>query len=392
MNKTNSFLINGSCFVVLAALLCLGFALAHHHPMWNDEINSFVYSIHDIPYTAILNGKITEGNNAPLFYLIQKVLCDIVRYNIPHPWTYHDWSYKDIHAQVFLRIQPVIFMSIALLLMFRYFLRHYGWLTAGYSLMVAVSSFMVWAYYVESRPYALWFLLTTIQAFLLLRLFEDKKPSIKFWRSLTVVHILMSFTVFLSVIQITVASALLWLWCEKDVRKYILPTAVPLLIAMYYHCRASHFGFWFFDSPLQLIKANIPLDRMLILGVFGLLLLGCAAPWQRIFKNFYRCEPMAAIKGYFTFTILMVLAGAAMLFLMAATENHNGFQVSNRYLIQLTPIGIIAIVLCSVHMLRAFASRRLVWLVLIVGLGGLLMFRCLRTYQLVESFYHFNAL
>jgi len=66
--------------------LAIGFKLAYDKPLWNDEIYTLVSSVSRVSYLDILLGRVKEGNNCPLFYVIQKGICDIARYSIPAPW------------------------------------------------------------------------------------------------------------------------------------------------------------------------------------------------------------------------------------------------------------------------------------------------------------------
>ena len=142
----------------------LGLRLAEHKPLWNDELYSLLSSVRNLSYGDIITAKITEGNNTPLFYLSQKAFIDLTGYQPPQEWVAGQWGHNHPYSNLRIRILPVACMSVAIAVIFYFFSYFYSIWTGLYALAVAFSSFMVWAYGFEARPYALWFLLTTLQA------------------------------------------------------------------------------------------------------------------------------------------------------------------------------------------------------------------------------------
>ncbi|MCR4337232.1 MAG: hypothetical protein NUV91_05455, partial [Candidatus Omnitrophica bacterium] len=89
-------------FKILSGLLfCIlfssGILLAHHKPLWNDEIYSQHSSVENISVWRMISGKIPEGNNTPLFYLGQKVISAISGYQTLPAWREgaQNWGERD---------------------------------------------------------------------------------------------------------------------------------------------------------------------------------------------------------------------------------------------------------------------------------------------------------
>jgi len=186
-----------------------GLILAESKPIWNDEFYSQLANVQGLSYGKMMAGQVNEGNNAPLFYLIQKVICDIASYQAPEAWVKGDWGYSDYYSRILLRVSPVFFMSLAAVFIFYYFSR-------VYSIFTFSSSYLVWVHWAEARPYSLWFFLTTVQSLVFLHIVQNKDMRPKIWAALIVIHLCLSLTVSLGVAQIFVASSLLWIFVEKN--------------------------------------------------------------------------------------------------------------------------------------------------------------------------------
>ena len=86
-------------------------------------------------------------------------MCDLTKYSIGERRA--DLTYvADYKGQIILRINANLLMSLSIVLIFYFFVRYYSWGAGIYSLLLSLSSFMVWAHWVEARPYVLWFFLT----------------------------------------------------------------------------------------------------------------------------------------------------------------------------------------------------------------------------------------
>ena len=376
---------------VLAMCLIIGFKLAAHRPLWNDEFYTQVADVESISYPKMFLGKIGEGNNTPLFYALQKGLQQLTRYKTPPQWMNGQWDWPDPYSQIFLRINPILFMSLSVVAIFFYFARFHSWLTALFSFFISLSSYMVWAYWVEARPYALWTFITTVQSLLFLRLVDNKGGDRRVWNSLVVTHFFLSFISIFGIFQMTLVTVLLWAAGQRDWRRYILLTAVPIMICLFYYKSAPHYQFFFDLEPNQLLRASFSRDRIYVLFIF-LLYLGLYYSQKKFnFPKLYRNDSLVKGVPYLLLTIGMLSAAILVLLLFKLKEcpPMKGFPVSNRYFIYLTPIGIISTTLLTVYLLKAFRDKRWMQAILLSGIGYLVVVRAIKTYELIKGFYGF---
>jgi len=86
--------------------------------------------------------------------------------------------------------------------------------------------------------------------------------------------------------------------------------------------------------------------------------------------------------AYLFFSALMIIFAAAILVMFKLQEAGKmiGFQISNRYFMFLTPVGIIATVLFSLDMFRACRGRFWLQAGITVILGGMLAFRVMKVW------------
>jgi len=376
---------------LLLFLICLriGFHQAYHKQVWNDEIYTHMTNVSAISYGDILLGRVKEGNTCPLFYLIQKTICDITQYTAPPQWSgpNRDWQFSNLESQILLRINPVIFMSLFIVSIFYYFSRYFSVWAGLYSIVISFSSFMLWSYWAEARPYALWVFLTTLQSLIFLYLIRESGNKKQGWRGLSIVHVLLSLTVVISIIQIIIVSVLLWLVLEKNWRKYIALCVVPVIIGCVYYALSPKYEFWFKDGPWALINASIPKDRFLIFFMFVLcLLLSCRWPQKYLPKawkiNVLEGPGKREAWAYLLLTGLMI-AGCFLVLLkfkLGESLERQGFFISNRYFIFLTPIGIIATTLFSVYLVK-FSKNKIIQVLMVIVLTGLTVMRAHRTSQ-----------
>jgi len=240
-----------------------GLLRAEHKALWNDEIFTQVSSVSHQSYAQHWLGKIGEGNNTPLFYSIQKLFFQLIQYQTPDLW-----NEQNLYDRLVLRINPIFFMAASIACIFFYFSKTYSLWIGVYSLFISISSFVVWDYWVEARPYTLWIFLTTVHTLHFLNLFRQEVISRKAWIGLTIIHFLLCFSTIFSVAQITIVSALLWLLKERNWKKYILTAIIPTFITLYYFMLAPKYNFWFDLTPDQLIRDCFSRDRFYILFIF----------------------------------------------------------------------------------------------------------------------------
>ncbi len=350
--------------LVFIGCLCVGFWIARHRPLWNDEYYSQVSSIHGTSYADQFSGHIAEGGNAPLFYALQKSFLQLVHYQVPSPWLEGHWS-NDASSQILLRINPIIFMSLSVALVFYYFCRRYSLGTAFLSLFIYFSSYMLWAYWAEARPYALMVFLTTVQSVV----FLEGGP----WETLAGTNILLGLTSILSLGEILAVSALWWAFKDRDWKKYIALTLLPAMITLFYYAQAPKYPFFFGDlSPEQLIRDNISRQQFDILFIF---LISLAAYFWGQKVRMPKDAPGEEILKPVTYVIFMALvlaSTAVVLFLFTLHTKTGQFPITSRYFIYLTPIGVMAATMLIVSLYKSLSKHRLMQLIF-TGLVGLLL-------------------
>ncbi|MCB9770986.1 MAG: hypothetical protein H6754_00320 [Candidatus Omnitrophica bacterium] len=373
-------------FAVFIVALSIGCFLSIQKPLENDELFTHISSVENLSYTQILTVKIAEGNVSPLFYLTQKGFLDLIQFRLPFVWN-GDWFVKDIPSQIALRCLANLFISLSITLVFFFFTRLYSIWAGIYGALVSVSSFMILTYWVVARPYALWNFLTTLQVLLFLYILRCSCSSKKAWWLLIVTHFLLSLTVTFSAVQIAAVSLIL-LFCknERSILRYILLTIVPIALCLVYYFAAPKYAFFFTDSPMQLICASFPKERLALVFLFGIML--CTMAYQnnkgRIISTLK--DPRVA---YFAFIGIMFFLTAVLLgiFLLKAQGKNEGFPLSNRYFIYLTPIGIIAVVLFTAEMWRALKGKLGLRVFLLLTVISLLVFRLWWSWSLVRKSY-----
>ncbi len=353
--------------------LCVGFGyrLSSAKPLWNDEIYTQINSIDQASYKDIALGRIREGNNCPLFYLIQKGICDLTQYQFPLRWD-KEWNLSDHKSQIIMRINSNIFMSASIALIFYFFSRNYSIWAGVYSLLLSFSSFMVWAYWAEARPYALWVFLTTLQSVLFLGFIKQESDGQSHWRRLVIVSLLLSITVVFGAVQAAVMLFLLAIFKKEKWLKCVILAGLAAGIALFYYLRSQGMKFWVEKDFFELITASFSFDQMLILAVYAGFL------GVRYFQK--EGGVSMRLNPYFIFTLLMLMMAFLMLVILhiISAGEQAGFSVSDRYFIFLVPIGIIAATLFSGELLRVAKGRRWLFANLLIGLSGLLVIRFLK--------------
>lgn len=374
------------CLSGLLFLGCFRFGLliAEHKPLWNDEIYSQTENIHQRTYAYLFLGRAKEGNNFPLFFVLQKAVCDLSMYQTPDLW-----HQENVFDRLLLRLNPVFFMSLTVMCIFFYFARFHSPATSLYSLFLTFSSVMIWVYWAEARPYSLWMFLTTIQALYFLYLSQRKEPiSCRAWGLLTAIHILLSLTIVFGFAQIAVVSGLLWVLKERNWKRYVLLTLIPMGIAIFYYMRAPHYDFFFHYTPEQLLRDCFSRDRFYILFIFIFFLVVYYSTGKTKFSRLFSSKVLLEGVVCFSLTAFMLLASfgiIAMFKMRAVPYMQSGFPVSSRYFVYLTPIGIISTTLLSTAVLRSLPGNRWVQVLILSGIGYLVIHRSLRVFPLIRD-------
>ena len=371
MHLTKDIMLKTASFILFLGLLWVGVELAKHKPLWGDEVYS-QHGVQELSYGKILLGRINEGNNSPLFYLIQKGITDLTGYRLPPQGS---WDQK---LRVLLRLAPNAVMSLALVLTFYFFARNYALWAGAYGFLTALFSFNVWLYWGEARPYALWFFLTIAQSLLFLYIIKRPEGYLKSWRWLTAVHLLLASTVIFSFLQIAVVSVLLWLLKEKNWKKYVGLFIIPCIMIVYYYFLAPKYKFFFPRTALQLIYPGFPKEWMLFLGLYMIALISSLRKKPRPFE--IRKDPNIAVISYMMLTSLILLGAAVVLacFKAGSVLPGQGFEISHRYFIYLTPIGAVAVTLAAIELMKVCQHHRWLKINVIMGLWAFLVISLLR--------------
>jgi hypothetical protein len=381
----NSLRLNCLLILLFVVFMAFGYELSMRKILWADELNTQVLSVENKTWTQLLQGQAREGSNAPLYYLIQKAIISVAGYRLPFSWqTQNDGNIYDRYSQGLVRLSANICMSLSLVLIVRYFLLHVSFGAACLSLIGSLSSYMVWAYWAEARPYALWFLLTTIQLIAFVRFLQTSKR--KYLTVLIVTHVLLAFTVILSVGQIVMVSFFVWLNQNKKIDKSLVFMCMPIAACCYYFYVLNYQNSFLIHHyrvfyPFGIIHHAFPLDQMVLLAVFGLIY----ATSHFIFKIKRDLTIFKIEKALINLTI----AGFMFVFVLMAYYKHIEIPeqpydiLDNRYFIFLTPVAIVMLTHFTVgifRLLRKHCDWR--WSVQFIGLvTGFYIVRFLLLYQ-----------
>ena len=159
-------------------------------------------------------------------------------------------------------------------------------------------------------------------------------------------------------IQIAASGVVLWLKGDRRIWPLLVCVGVPLLIAFGYYMRADHYAFMFapYGQPINLIQANIPSGRLAAFFIIPVLI--WIWDWRMNKNKEFLLWPFF-IWGWLTVVGYVSFLG----YLMIIQDPSKGFEVSNRYLIALTPLGIIGV---TVAILELVQRPKSVWGQLIV--------------------------
>jgi len=383
MNKTKINLITSA--LVFIACMSFGIVQSAHKETWGDEVYSQQKSVNNLTYLEMIQGKIPEGNNSPLFYMIQKVIIDTSIFETPKDHR-QGHIFQKQKVRVLLRFGSVIFMSLSAALVFYYFSNLSSLWLGILSLFIFFSSYMTWVFFVEARHYALWFCLTTIQSLLFLNIWESKTLSQRHLYQLASIHLLLSLTVILSMAQIFVISGLVLFLSKYQWKKQIFLTLIPLAISMFYYLNAPKFSFQFVNlTPEQLIRDCFSRDRFYILSIFlfffAIYCVQMKTGLPKLFKD------KAILKGgpYFIFTVAMICSAILIIALFKHYDHGEGFAISSRYFIFLTPISIISTTLIIYVMIKSLSPVKWIQWPVLFGMGHLIYFRFIKTIPHIES-------
>ncbi len=380
--------------ILFIFLFIIGLWISFNKPLWNDEIYTQIFSIDSKSYADILFMRLFEGNSNPLFYLSQKGICDFFHYKFPFPQGKKPYIY-DRRSQIVLRLGSNILMSLSLSIIFYFFSRFYSIWIGCYVFLSALISPMVWLYWAEARPYAMWFFLTTVEILLfisiLINTFSIKSNdkgfcdiSYKLLIALSITHILLSLTIVISLAQIVIISFLLLITLGiRHLKWYIFITFIPVIICLFYYLfSAAPLRKYSVNAPLSLIAVAFPLDKIIVLGIYCIvgICLFIVSKWNRNVIQYCDLKQIKMSKIYIIFTILMIAAAFVFIGIYKMQDTKDSiYTLNNRYFINLTPVSIIAAAMAAVGLLDIFRRDRWMFSNVIVFLVGMLVIGAFRS-------------
>ncbi|MEI7999252.1 MAG: hypothetical protein WCH62_07110, partial [Candidatus Omnitrophota bacterium] len=246
--------------IIFGFIFLMGLLFSRNKPLWLDEHYSLTSSICPVSYKNMLLGHMdSETNNSPLFYTLQKILCDLVKYDpaclkaqqrlkvrihvmsydeLAHrplidrllaklrfwepPYTLRVKSYNPLKSRYFegiayqseifwtdqfsnmyLRLVSLFFMALAPAILFYYFSyreKSYDW--GVYAVLLCMTNWIFWWYGLEARPYIHFFTLTVFEALVLWDMIRFGANRDRIWLAMSIVHILLALTFTTSAFQI----------------------------------------------------------------------------------------------------------------------------------------------------------------------------------------------
>ncbi|MBF0531687.1 MAG: glycosyltransferase family 39 protein [Candidatus Omnitrophica bacterium] len=357
------FYLSGIIFIIS---FVTGIYLASHKPVWGDESYSQVLMTKHSYVEIFLGKNYGEGNRAPLFYLQQKLFCDVFHYKTPRSWLKGEGFQSDRRTDVVLRILPVIWMALFFAIIFLYFSLRFNLGTGLFGLLIAFTTPFLYRYWPEARPYGLSVLLTGCQMVLFLMILEEKKASYPKWLFLSLIQIALSMTSVLSIFQIAVVSFFLLLK-ERRWRQYILMTAIPVLLVFYYKPMAPSCDMIFVLTIDQMVRDTIARDRFYILLLYPFLLALYYLQTIKILPRLFHDQTLVKAWPFFLSTLLILGATIAFLAYLQAHATGVGQYVVSRHIIFLAPIGIIAVSYLIGMLWQAFRNSN--WMRISVGVA-----------------------
>jgi len=379
--RSKAMILSGILF--LGVYLC-GFFLSAGKPLWLDEHFSMTRSIDGISYAEILQGRLPwEGNNFPLFYIVQKFWCGLVSYDVRSLLPVRSPGgmlfYGDPFSNIYLRLISIFLMALAPAAFFYYFYRRYSWGWGCFAALLCLSSWPLWWYGLEARPYIYFFTLTTLQAIIFLEVFRKRSGEGKLWVWFGIINVLLSLTMSTSIFQ----TLLMGTGCLVYFRKYLSRRMIfwvfilPIAITLYYYSFGLKGSFWFAVPLYKYYFSNISWDILVVSGLF----IACAGlSWLN------RGEKRSAMPIALLAASLSVVYFVFMVFLKTQELplGQGGSPFAHRYLINLVPVGILAMTIFSRALLRSFKDVR-IKVCFIVFLVIVLAWRFIYTFDYTHS-------
>lgn len=345
-------------------LVCIGIWYAAHRSDLADEGNS-VQAVQESSYVDILMGKVKyQANSFPLFFLMFK------------PWVqnvdYHLWN-RDGSYYIVCRLLSVFSVSFMISLIFYYMSNQFslGW--GMYSLFVSLTTFSIWNFFAIARPYPIWIVITGIQGLLIFHLLR-KGYEKKVWIGLGCVHIALAMTHPFIIFYLATVSGALWLFVQKNWKKYLIMTFLPLAVWAFYAYQFEpnyRYGKFIFSQPsYDVVFANFSKERIIILFI---VFISCLFLNQKSkFKNNQLIDQKLLKDGRANIILgaAMLLAVSIIIIFLKLRKGDPSPQdtpmFALHYITFLTAIGIITMTYGSYFLIHFFKNKAVRVLVIIM--------------------------
>ena len=300
-------------------------------------------------------------NKFPLYLVLQKGFLEAIHYQLPFVW---DGSRLVVNpqAQLVLRTLPDILISFAMTAIVLFFGFRSGFMGGLVAALACLTMPMVWMYWVEERPYSLWFALTVIQSLLFLDTVSKKMTNARKVPFL-LVHAGLCLTAPLGVIQTIVCQGLLWGAGTRRVNFYMTTGAVPVFLGAYFFMAQEKMSVYLCVPWQVIFVRNFQPEEMVFLGMYVILLLLLRR--EEVCRKYFLFG-----RVFFPFCGCFLAIALTLLFYMA-WKSVPSVPVVERHFIFLTPIGIIMTAAIFSDLWLATAKR--VWwrlgLMVIFGAG-----------------------
>lgn len=394
MKKFYFLSIPAFSLILFFCSLAIGLNIASKKPLWHDEVLSQSISVEKRSYTEILFGDyphyqktifskiyqkwihqgsavigdINEANRCPLFYLLQKIICQFLGYVFPH--SYDIMSYRtfdgafdgtflisDFKAQIILRIQPILCISLTSALLFYFLSKHYSIWVGIYACGLLASSNLLWRYLVEGRFYALWILLTTLQCLFFLKIINSKTISPSLILKVSIIHILLALTVIASIFQILIVALLLYFHKSRSLLHFLKLTIIPIVLCLGYYFLEPCYYVYGNNPMIYLIFRNFEPDLILINVLCASVIL-----YQYYFDmnsiNYRSNEMFPLIQVSLLMPLFTLSAGIILFSLLSRPSSPQSGGIYSRYFIFLLTPGIITTTVLINYIINCLKTKK----------------------------------
>ena len=328
--------------ILWLVLFVVGMWLAMHKPLWGDEIYGQKITIEGNSWDKILTGRLSnEGNNFPLYYTLQKIIMSVIKFHIPVEHG-KDYLFAYPQGQIILRLLPDALMTSSIVFLVRFFWIREGIMVGLMALLSALSSGMVWWYWVEARPYPLWFLLTMLQALFLIEILSESGSAGKAKNHLIICHWFLAASAILGFIQVIIVQVILFLSGKRDLRYHFLGGILPVCTALLFLSGHSNNSLFIGINPVDIIRLNFSYEQSALL-FFYLMAFLCRQVWvcknnghdQRSWKG------LVHLPNFFIGFCLSIMI--LVYILWHNPGGHNGNPIYGRHFLFLSALSVVLV-------------------------------------------------